>query len=82
MHLMGKVIHQDNDRVIELVKKSNESKEYRIHQMKRNCTYCNKRVHKDSGGLLMSIKVNKLKLPKFFCAKHYVETKELLSRLK
>ena len=81
MKLIGKVLHKDNDRVIEMISKSN-GKEYRIHQMKRNCTYCNKRVHKDSGGLLMHDKVIKLQLPKFFCNKHYIETKKLLSRLK
>ena len=82
MQLQGKVLHQDNDRVIELITLIDGGKQYRIHQMKKKCTYCNKEVHKDSGGFLMNEKVIKLQLPKFFCSKHYIETKKLLKQLK
>ena len=82
MQLKGKVLHQDNHRVVELTTLSDGGKQYRIHQMKRKCTYCNKEVHKDSGGFLMNEKIIKLQVPKFFCNKHYIETKKLLSQLK
>ena len=82
MQIQGKVLHQDNDRIIELVTLSNGSKQYKIHQMKRKCTYCNKEVHRDSGGLIINEKIIKLQVPKFFCNKHYIETKKLLKQLK
>jgi hypothetical protein len=79
---IGKIIHKDNDRIIEVINYVNKTKVYKIHQTKRHCFYCNKKVHKDSGGLLMSEKVKKLMLPKFFCNKHYIEVKQLLKQLK
>ena len=82
MKYQGKVLHQDNHRVVELITLSDGGKQYRIHQMKKKCTYCKREVHKDSGGFLMNEKVIKLRLPKFFCNKHYIETKKLLKQLK
>ena len=82
MIITGKVIHKDNDRIIEVVTYDDKSKVYKIHQMQKPCFYCNKKVHRDAGKYLMNEKVVKLKIPKFFCIKHYIEVKELLSRLK
>ena len=81
MHLLGKVIHQDNKKVIEVIHKLH-SKEYKIHNMQRQCTYCKKTVHKDSGKMVMDSRVAKLSTPKFFCHKHYVAVIKILKTLK
>ena len=79
---LGTIIYKDDDRVISVAILPEGTKEYRIEQLKRNCFYCNKSVHKDSGGWLRSDKATKLVLPKFFCRSHYTELKVLLKSIK
>ena len=82
MIITGKVIHKDNDRIIEVGTYADQSKVYKIHQMQKPCFYCNKKVHRDAGKFLMNDKIKRLNTPKFFCIKHYREALEIIKLLK
>ena len=82
MHITGIIIHKDNKSIIEVVNYPDQSKVYKIHQMQKPCYICKKKVHRDSGKYLVSEKVAKLNIPRFFCFEHYLEVKEILTRLK
>lgn len=82
MIITGKIIHEDNERIIELSNYKDQVKTYKIYQMQKPCFCCKKKVHRDAGKYLMNDKIKRLNTPKFFCIKHYREALEIIKLLK
>ena len=62
MIITGKIIHEDNERIIELFNYKDQVKTYKIYQMQKHCFCCKKKVHRDAGKYLMNDKIKRLNL--------------------
>ena len=78
----AKVLFEDNNRKILKVMHSDGSRIYKIKEMQRDCFYCNKKFHRDSGKLYMDELIPKLQQPKFFCHSCYVNLIKLIKLIK
>ena len=77
----GTILFEDNRRKIIKVTYADGSRAYKFKEMQKDCFGCNKRVHRDSGKLIMSELATQLQKPKFFCHKCYVEVKSIIKQL-
>ena len=78
----GKVLFEDNSRKIVKVTYKDGSRAYMIKEMKKDCSYCKKSVHRDSGKLYMNENIPNLQQPKFFCHSCYVSLMKVVKLIK
>ena len=77
----GTILFEDNRRKIIKVTYADGSRAYKVKEMRKNCFNCNKRVHRDSGKLIMSELAKNLQTPKFFCHKCYVAVNDIINKI-
>lgn len=77
----GQVLFEDNRRKVIKVTYADGSRAYKVKEMRKDCFNCNKRVHRDSGKLLMSKLAKNLQTPKFFCQSCYIAIKDIINKI-